>query len=149
MSLSEKFLGLTEDPSQIAVQLRHISHRLALGERVNLAIRSPEVAEVARRQLRKLLLVSQRSENPRLHVWVHGDEDLQDRILEHLESIGVVRRAGLSALCPESPGTVLACPVAKCRTGARGDQVETAASARAAFLGRFSQTVDSPRRTAA
>lgn len=84
-------LGPTDDPGQIAVQLRHISHRLTLGERVNLAIRSPEVAEVARGQLRKLLLVSQRSETPRLHVWVHGDEDLQDRILEHLESIGVVR----------------------------------------------------------
>lgn len=96
-------LGPSEDPGQIAVQLRHVSHRLALGERVNLAIRSPEVAEVARGQLRKLLLVSQRSENPRLHVWVHGDEDQQDRILQYLESIGVVRERDYQQFLEKHP----------------------------------------------
>ena len=84
-------LGPSEDPRQVAHQLRDVRRRMALGEQVNLAIRSPQVAETARRQLRKLLLVSQRLDESRLHVWVHGDTDQQREILSHLETGGMVR----------------------------------------------------------
>ncbi len=83
-------LGPNNDRQQLATQLRHIKRRMAAGERINLAIRSPRVAKVARQQLRKLLLISQQFEESLLNLWVHGDEDEQQEILGHLESAGMV-----------------------------------------------------------
>jgi len=84
-------LGPSNDRQQLAAQLREIKKRMVAGERINLAIRSPRIAKVARRQLRKLLLISQQFEESLLNLWVHGDEDQQQEILEHLESAGLVR----------------------------------------------------------
>jgi len=84
-------LGASGDPNQVTRQLRDIKRRMASGEHVELAIRSPQVAETARQQLRKLLLVSQRLEESRLHIWVYGDERQQQKILDRLEIGGMVR----------------------------------------------------------
>jgi hypothetical protein len=84
-------LGPNNDRQQLATQLRRIKERMAAGERVNLSIRSPRVAKVAREQLRKLLLISQQFEESLLNLWVHGDEDEQQKILGHLEGAGMVR----------------------------------------------------------
>lgn len=84
-------LGPNNDRQQLATQLRRIKERMASGERINLAIRSPRVAKVARDQLRKLLLVSQQFEESLLNLWVHGDEEQQQKILGHLEGAGLVR----------------------------------------------------------
>ena len=84
-------LGPNNDPRQVATQLVRIKERMAQGERINLAIRSPRVAKAARDELRKLLLISQQFEESLLNVWVHGDEDQQQRILGHLEGAGMVR----------------------------------------------------------
>jgi hypothetical protein len=84
-------LGPNNDRQQLAAQLRRIKERMAAGERINLAIRSPRVAKVARQQLRKLLLVSQQFEESLLNLWVHGSEDQQQEILGHLEDAGLVR----------------------------------------------------------
>lgn len=84
-------LGPNNDRQQLAAQLQRIRERMAAGERINLAIRSPRVAKVARQQLRKLLLISQQFEESLLNLWVHGDEDEQQQILGHLEGAGMVR----------------------------------------------------------
>ena len=84
-------LGPNNDPRQVATQLDRIKERMAQGERINLAIRSPRVAKAARDELRRLLLISQQFEESLLNVWVHGDEDQQQRILGHLEGAGMVR----------------------------------------------------------
>jgi hypothetical protein len=84
-------LGPNNDRQQLATQLQRIRARMASGERINLAISSPRVAKVARRQLRKLLLISQQFEESLLNLWVHGDEDAQQEILSHLEAAGMVR----------------------------------------------------------
>jgi len=51
-------LGPNDDPGEVAPQLRRIRRRMAAGEKVNLAIRSPQIAEAARDELRKLLVIS-------------------------------------------------------------------------------------------
>ncbi len=84
-------LGPNNDRQQLAAQLQRIKERMANGERVQLAIRSPRVAKVARQQLRKLLLVSQQFEESLLSLWVHGSEQQQQEILSHLEAAGMVR----------------------------------------------------------
>ncbi len=84
-------LGPTNDPGQVASQLDRIKERMAKGERINLAIRSPRVAQAARDELRKLLLISQQFEESLLNVWVHGSEEQQRKILGHLEGAGMVR----------------------------------------------------------
>jgi hypothetical protein len=84
-------LGPTRDPRQLSGQLEQIRQRIAAGERINLAIRSPHVAAAARDELRELLLISQRFDDALLNVWVHGDDDHQRRILSELEAVGLVR----------------------------------------------------------
>ncbi len=84
-------LGPNNDPRQVASQLVHIKERMAKGERISLAIRSPRVAKAARDELRKLLLISQQFEQALLNVWVHGSEEQQQKILGHLEGAGMVR----------------------------------------------------------
>ena len=84
-------LGPTNNPRQVTAQLQQIRQRMASGERVHLAIRSPRVAEAARDELRKLLLISQRFDEALLNVWVHGDDEQQREILVHLEQAGMVR----------------------------------------------------------
>ena len=84
-------LGPNNDRQQLAAQLQSIRERMANGERVHLAIRSPRVAKVARQQLRKLLLISQQFEESLLNLWVHGSEAQQQEILGHLEAAGMVR----------------------------------------------------------
>ncbi len=84
-------LGPTNNPQQVATQLRRVKERMASGERINLAIRSPRVAKAARDHLRKLLLISQQFEESLLKVWVHGDEEQQQKILGHLEGVGLIR----------------------------------------------------------
>lgn len=83
-------LGPNNSRQQLAAQLRRIKERMAAGERINLAIRSPQVAKVAREQLRKLLLVSQQFEEALLRLWVHGSEEEQRKIMDHLEEAGLV-----------------------------------------------------------
>ncbi|MBM4088897.1 MAG: hypothetical protein FJ276_05615 [Planctomycetes bacterium] len=87
----QEVLGPSHDPRDIATQLVNIRQRMASGEQVNLAIRSPEVAEAAGDELRTLLLISQNRETPTLTVWVHGDEFEQREILERLEDVGMMR----------------------------------------------------------
>ncbi|MHB8862514.1 MAG: hypothetical protein ACYC6N_08925, partial [Pirellulaceae bacterium] len=84
-------LGPNDDARELKTQLRHIRQRMASGEKVNLAIRSPKVAEAAREELRKLLLISQRFDEALLNVWVHGSEDQQREIVGHLEGSGMIR----------------------------------------------------------
>jgi len=84
-------LGPNDDPREIATQLRQVRRRMATGEKVNLAIRSPEVAETARDELRKLLVISQKFDEALLSVWVHGDEQQQRAIVGRLEDAGMVR----------------------------------------------------------
>ena len=84
-------LGPSDDPGQVKSQLKQVRQRMASGERVNLAIRSPRIAEAARNQLRKLLLISQRFDESLLNVWVHGSDAQQRRILGKLEDVGMVR----------------------------------------------------------
>jgi hypothetical protein len=84
-------LGPNDDPREIATQLRQIRRRMATGEKVNLAIRSPQVAEAAREELRKLLVISQKFDDALLSVWVHGDEQQQRAIVGRLEDAGMVR----------------------------------------------------------
>jgi hypothetical protein len=84
-------LGPTNNARQLASQLHHIRRRMASGERVNLAIRSSRIAEAAREELRKLLLISQRFDEALLNVWVHGDDEQQRAILGKLEGVGLVR----------------------------------------------------------
>lgn len=85
-------LGPNEDAEQLDVQLRQIRERMASGEKINLAIRSPKVARAASEHLRNLLLISQRSDNNPLSVWVHGTEAQQRAILGRLAESGVVLR---------------------------------------------------------
>ena len=89
--LVREVLGPNDDRQQLASQLRRIQRRMAAGERINLAIRSPRIAKIARDQLRKLLLISQQFEESLLNLWVHGDEEQQEKILGHLEGVGMVR----------------------------------------------------------
>lgn len=84
-------LGPTQSRRHLAQQLEHIRERIVAGERINLAIRSPQVAAAAREDLRELLLVSQRFDEAPLNVWVHGDEEQQKQILGELETAGLVR----------------------------------------------------------
>ena len=84
-------LGPNDDPHELSTQLRQIRRRMASGERVNLAIRSPKIAEAAREELRKLLVISQKFDEALLSVWVHGDEQQQRAILGRLEDAGMVR----------------------------------------------------------
>jgi hypothetical protein len=84
-------LGPNDDPHEIASQLRQVRRRMASGEKVNLAIRSPQVAEAARDELRKLLVISQKFDDALLSVWVHGDEQRQREIVGRLEDAGMVR----------------------------------------------------------
>jgi hypothetical protein len=84
-------LGPNDDPREISSQLRQVRRRMASGEKVNLAIRSPQVAETARDELRKLLVISQRFEEALLSVWVHGNEQQQREILDRFEDAGMVR----------------------------------------------------------
>ena len=79
-------------------QLRQIRQRMATGEKVNLAIRSPKVAEAAREELRKLLLISQRFDEALLKVWVHGNENQQRRSSVSQEA-GMVCCKSTSSLC--------------------------------------------------
>lgn len=76
---------------QLARQLRNVHRRIASGERVSLAICSPKVAQLARRQLRKLLLIGQQAAKSRLRLWVYGDEKQQRSILDYFEDTGMVR----------------------------------------------------------
>lgn len=85
-------LGPNDDPHQLSAQLRQIRHRLAAGEKINLAIRSPKIARAASKYIRKLLLVSQQSDDNLLSVWVHGNESQQRSILKRLAEAGVVLR---------------------------------------------------------
>ncbi len=84
-------LGPNGDPHEVTSQLRRIRQRMASGEKVNLAIRSPEVAEAARDELRKLLIISQRFDEALLSVWVHGNERQQREILGRFQDVGMVR----------------------------------------------------------
>ncbi|NLX57057.1 MAG: hypothetical protein GXY58_18265 [Planctomycetaceae bacterium] len=84
-------LGPNDNPHELAAQLRQIRRRMASGEKVNLAIRSPKVAEAAREELRKLLVISQKFDTALLSVWVHGDEQQQRAILGRLEGAGMVQ----------------------------------------------------------
>mgnify|MGYP001548300670 CR=1 FL=1 len=84
-------LGPGGNTQQIARQLRDIHERMTSGEKVSIAIRSPEVAKSVRRQLRKLLLMSQQSDQLQLQVWVDGDQDEQQEILSQLAGQGMVR----------------------------------------------------------
>jgi hypothetical protein len=83
-------LGPNDDPREVATQLRQIRRRMASGEKVNLAIRSPQVAEAARDELRKLLVISQKFDEALLSVWVHGNEQRQREILGQLADAGMV-----------------------------------------------------------
>jgi hypothetical protein len=83
-------LGPNDDRQELVAQLHQIRQRMAAGEKVSLAIRSPHVAEIARNELRKLLLVSQRFDESLLKVFVHGSEDDQRQILMRLEEAGLV-----------------------------------------------------------
>ncbi len=85
-------LGPNEDPRQLSAQLRQLRRRIASGEKINLAIRSPKVARAASEHLRKLLLISQQSNDNPLSVWVHGTEAQQRAILGRLAEAGVVLR---------------------------------------------------------
>jgi len=96
-------LGAGDSRQQLAAQLRRIRERIAAGERINLAIRSPRVAKVAREQLRKLLLVSQQFEEALLRLWVHGDEQEQREIMEHLEEAGLVLARDYRQFVEEHP----------------------------------------------
>ena len=84
-------LGPNENARELSAQLRQIRQRMVSGEKVNLAIRSPQMAEAAREELRKLLLISQKFDEALLNVWVHGNEDQQREILGHLGDAGMVR----------------------------------------------------------
>jgi len=84
-------LGPNDDPREVASQLRRVRRRMASGQKVSLAIRSPQVAEVARHELRKLLVISQRFEEALLSVWVHGSEQEQREIIGQLQDSGMVR----------------------------------------------------------
>lgn len=84
-------LGPTTSREQLVRQLQKIQERMTAGERVNLAIRSPQVAKVARRHLRKMLLISQEFEESLLNLWVFGNETQQREILDHLGDAGMVR----------------------------------------------------------
>lgn len=89
--LVREVLGPTSSRQQLARQLQRIKERMTAGERVNLAIRSPRIAKVARDQLRKMLLISQEYEHSLLNLSVYGDEHQQQEILGHLEDAGMVR----------------------------------------------------------
>lgn len=89
--LVREVLGPTGSRQHLARQLQRIKERMTSGERVNLAIRSPHIAKVAREQLRKMLLISQEFEQSLLKLSVHGDEHQQQEILGHLEDAGMVR----------------------------------------------------------
>ncbi len=84
-------LAPTGSPEQLARQLKDVHRRIASGERVSLAICSAKVAQLARRHLRKLLLLGQQTEKSRLRLWVHGTEKQQRSILDYFEDTGMVR----------------------------------------------------------
>jgi hypothetical protein len=84
-------LGPDGNTQQLARQLHDIHQRMASGEKVSIAIRSPKVAKSVRRQLRKLLLLSQQSDRLQLQVWVDGNKDQQQEILSQLAGQGMVR----------------------------------------------------------
>lgn len=89
--LVREVLGPNNSRRQLAKQLRRIKERMTAGERVNIAIRSPRIAKVAREQLRKMLLISQQFEESLLNLSVYGDERQQEEILDQLESVGMIR----------------------------------------------------------
>jgi len=84
-------LGPTSSRDQLVRQLQRIQERMTAGEQVNIAIRSAQVAKVARQQLRKMLLISQEFEESLLNLWVFGNEDQQREILDQLRDVGMVR----------------------------------------------------------
>ena len=133
-------LGPTNNPQQVATQLRRVKERMASGERINLAIRSPRVAKAARDHLRKLLLISQQFEESLLKVWVHGDEEQQQKILGHLEGVGLIR-AGLREIRPATFGPTLACSVAR-RGNAQAREEGQATPAKTAEFPRGSFGMD-------
>ncbi len=110
-------LGASGDPQHLARQLRDIGQRLATGEKVHIAIRSPKVAKTARRQLRKLLLLSQQSDRLQLRVWVDGDEEQQQQILGQLAGLGMVRIKDFEEYRDRHPGWTWKAPWRKPEVG--------------------------------
>jgi hypothetical protein len=96
-------LGPSDSLRDLDQQLDDINRRISLGEKVNLAIRSPIVAVAARERLRKLLLSDQQLDGSRLNVWVFGSEEKQQEILEHLGSAGMVRARDSSKFVEQHP----------------------------------------------
>ena len=97
-------LGAGGNTQQLARQLRDIGERMASGEKVSIAIRSPKVAKTVSRQLRKLQLLSQQSERLQLQVWVDGDNDKQQEILSQLAGQGMVRNKDFEEYRNRHPG---------------------------------------------
>jgi hypothetical protein len=96
-------LGPSDSLHDLDKQLEDIHRRISLGEKVNLAIRSPIVAMAARRRLRQLLLSDQQLDGSRLNVWVFGTEDKQREILQHLGDAGMVRARDSSEFVQRHP----------------------------------------------
>jgi hypothetical protein len=90
----QEVLAPNGNPAELKWQLRDIQQRISAGERVHLAIRSPEIARTAAGRLRTLLLSSQKSRNGGISLWVFGDDAEQREIMEQLD--GMVRVVDLS-----------------------------------------------------
>ena len=113
-------LGPDGDIQQLARQLRDIGQRIANGEKVSVAIRSPQVAKSARRQLRKLLLMSQQSDRLQLQVWVDGSQDEKLKILSELAGQGMVRIKDYEEYRERHPGWTWKAPWRKSETPKAG-----------------------------
>ncbi len=80
-------LAPNDNPVELNQQLQDIQRRIAKGERINLAIRSPHVAESVGHKLRSMLLKSQESLNGGISLWVFGSEQEQADIMRYLDGM--------------------------------------------------------------